>query len=158
MEAVMQCNKEKIADIKIAYIGGGSRGWAWTFMNDLALEPQLEGEIRLYDIDIPAARNNEAIGNSLLVRPEALGKWRYKVCDELKEALTGADFVIISILPGTFDEMEVDVHMPERHGIYQSVGDTAGPGGAIRAMRTLPEFKKFAEAIRDYCPEAWVLP
>lgn len=157
MEAVMQCNKEKIADIKIAYIGGGSRGWAWTFMNDLALEPQLEGEIRLYDIDIPAARNNEAIGNSLLVRPEALGKWRYKVCDELKEALTGADFVIISILPGTFDEMEVDVHMPERHGIYQSVGDTAGPGGAIRAMRTLPEFKKFAEAIRDHCPEAWVI-
>ncbi len=153
----MKSTKDKVTDIRIAYIGGGSRGWAWTFMNDLALEEQLEGEIRLYDIDVPAAKNNEYIGNSLLVRPETRGKWNYRVYENLDEALQGVDFVVISILPGSFDEMEIDVHMPERHGIYQSVGDTAGPGGAIRAMRTLPEFKKFAEAIRDNCPDAWVI-
>ena len=153
----MQNSLNKISDIKIAYIGGGSRGWAWTFMNDLALEEQLEGEIRLYDIDNAASRNNEIIGNSLLVRPETCGKWNYRVYEDLASALTGVDFVVISILPGTFDDMEADVHMPERHGIYQSVGDTAGPGGAIRAMRTLPVFREFAEAIRDHCPDAWVI-
>jgi len=71
--------------------------------------------------------------------------------------LTGADFVVISIMPKTFEEMEVDVHMPERLGIYQSVGDTAGPGGIIRAMRTIPMFVEFAEAIKNYAPDAWVI-
>ncbi|MBR5731881.1 MAG: alpha-glucosidase/alpha-galactosidase [Lachnospiraceae bacterium] len=153
----MKYRNEKIEDLNIAYIGGGSRGWAWTFMTDLALEPQLSGTIRLYDIDKAAAENNAIIGNRVSERPEAVGKWRYTVCETLETALTGADFVVISILPGTFDEMESDVHMPERLGIYQSVGDTAGPGGMIRALRTLPMFAEFAEAIRKYCPSAWVI-
>jgi alpha-galactosidase len=53
--------------------------------------------------------------------------------------------------------MDSDVHLPERLGIYQSVGDTAGPGGMIRALRTIPMFVTIAEAIRDYAPDAWVI-
>ena len=45
-----------VKDLRIAYIGGGSRGWAWTFMRDLALELALGGTIVLYDIDKEAAR------------------------------------------------------------------------------------------------------
>ena len=153
----MQYIDGKMKDVNIAYIGGGSRGWAWTFMTDLAREEKLSGEIRLYDIDKKAAENNEKIGNHISSRKEAVGKWKYVVKDTLEEALTGADFVVISIMPGTFDEMESDVHTPERLGIYQSVGDTAGPGGIIRALRTLPMFREFAEAIRDYSPNAWVI-
>lgn len=150
------CNGH-VEDVQIAYIGGGSRGWAWTFMTDLALEPALSGTIRLYDIDADAAKANEIIGNSTTRRPDASGKWLYCVKESLRDALAGADFVVISILPGTFDEMETDVHMPERLGIYQSVGDTAGPGGMIRALRTLPAFLGFAHAIKAYCPKAWVI-
>ena len=146
-----------VEDLTIAYIGGGSRGWAWTFMTDLALEKQLSGTIRLYDIDKDAAKANEIIGNSIKGRKEAVGKWDYVVSNTVEEALTGADFVVISILPKTFDEMEVDVHMPERLGIYQSVGDTAGPGGMIRALRTLPIFYEYAKEIERYCPDAWVI-
>ncbi|MBO4910006.1 MAG: alpha-glucosidase/alpha-galactosidase [Lachnospiraceae bacterium] len=146
-----------VEDVTIAYIGGGSRGWAWTFMTDLALEKQLSGTIRLYDIDKDAAKANEIIGNSIKGRKEAVGKWDYVVSDTVAEALAGADFVVISILPKTFDEMEVDVHMPERLGIYQSVGDTAGPGGMIRALRTLPIFYEYAKEIERYCPDAWVI-
>lgn len=153
----MQYIDGKMKDVNIAYIGGGSRGWAWTFMTDLAREEKLSGEIRLYDIDKKAAENNEKIGNHISSRKEAVGKWKYVVKDTLKDALTGADFVVISIMPGTFDEMESDVHTPERLGIYQSVGDTAGPGGIIRALRTLPMFREVAEAIRDYSPNAWVI-
>ena len=153
----MEYRNQCVKDVKIAYIGGGSRGWAWTFMTDLALEPSMSGTIRLYDIDKQAAKNNEIIGNKVSARPEAVGKWNYEVAETIGEALTGADFVVISIMPKTFDEMEIDVHMPERLGIYQSVGDTAGPGGITRAMRTIPIFAGFAEAIRQYAPDAWVI-
>lgn len=148
---------QQIRDLNIAYIGGGSRGWAWTFMTDLAMEPALSGTIRLYDIDRNAARCNQVIGNAVSARPEAVGKWQYEVSESLQDALTGADFVVISILPGTFDEMAGDVHLPERHGIYQSVGDTAGPGGLVRALRTIPMFVTIAEAIRTWSPKAWVI-
>ena len=109
----------RVSDVQIAYIGGGSRGWAWTFMTDLALEPSMSGTIRLYDIDEEAAKANEVIGNRVSAREEAVGKWEYKTYSTIGEALTGADFVVISILPGTFDEMAVDVHMPERLVIWQ---------------------------------------
>lgn len=147
----------KISDLRISYIGGGSRGWAWTFMTDLAIEPRLSGVISLYDIDGQAAKSNEKIGNELSAREDVVGKWHYEVADSLKESLTGSDFVIISILPGTFDEMAVDVHEPEKYGIYQSVGDTTGAGGTIRALRTIPMFVKIAEAIKTYAPNAWVI-
>ena len=51
----------KVEDLKIAYIGGGSRGWAWTLMNDLAKADDLSGTVRLYDIDFEAAKHNEEI-------------------------------------------------------------------------------------------------
>lgn len=148
---------EKITDLKVAYIGGGSRGWAWRLMADLAIEPALSGVMSLYDIDKEAARHNEIIGNKLSERKEAVGRWKYETADSLKDALTGADFVIISILPGTFDEMEIDVHMPEKYDVWQSVGDTAGPGGLMRALRTIPMFVEIAEAIKTYSPKAWVI-
>lgn len=147
----------KVTDVKIAYIGGGSRGWAWTFMTDLAMDASIGGTIRLYDIDEAAAKNNEEIGRRLSARQDVVGKWDYVTSPTLEEALTGCDFVVISILPGTFDEMQSDVHLPERLGIYQSVGDTAGPGGIIRALRTIPMFVEIAEAIKKYAPDAWVI-
>lgn len=153
----MRYEDNRMTGVNIAYIGGGSRGWAWTFMTDLAMEASLGGAVRLYDIDRPAARNNEIIGNRLSARPEAAGKWEYRVSGTLGEALEGADFVVIAILPGTFDEMESDVHLPERLGVYQSVGDTAGPGGDIRALRAVPMFAEIAGAVRKYAPDAWVI-
>lgn len=153
----MKYENNKVSDIKIAYIGGGSRGWAWTFMTDLSMDDSMSGTIRLYDIDPAASKNNEIIGSQLSARKDTIGKWDYVQSDSLKDALTGCDFAVISILPGTFDEMDSDVHLPERLGIYQSVGDTAGPGGMIRALRTIPMFVTIAEAIRDYAPDAWVI-
>ena len=151
----MITNKAK--NLNIAYIGGGSRGWAWGFMTDLAMDAQLCGTVRLYDIDHDAAARNQTIGSKISAHPDAKSPWQYQVAGSLQEALTGADFVVISILPGTFDEMASDVHLPERVGVYQPVGDTVGPGGFMRAMRTIPMYVEIAEAIRDYAPEAWVI-
>ena len=77
--------------IKIAYIGGGSRGWAWRLMSDLAMEPELSGTVSLYDIDYQAAYNNQLIGNRLSERPDVKGKWTYEAVKSLEQALTGAD-------------------------------------------------------------------
>lgn len=71
----MKCENGRIRDLEIAYIGGGSRGWAWTFMTDLALEPALSGNIRLYDIDREAAKQNELIGNMVGERQEAVRRY-----------------------------------------------------------------------------------
>ena len=150
-------SEERAKTLTVAYIGGGSRGWAWGFMKDLAMDADLCGTIRLYDIDRAAAERNKTIGEKISVHPDAVSHWEYEVSGSLKEALTGADFVVISILPATFDEMESDVHLPERVGIWQPVGDTVGAGGFMRAMRTIPMFVTIAEAIRDYAPEAWVI-
>ena len=140
--------------IKIAYIGGGSKAWARVFMGDLALSDGLGGELALYDIDIESANRNRRIGERINKNPKTKSIFEYKVYEKLDEALNGADFVVISILPGTFEEMRSDVHAPEAYGIYQSVGDTAGPGGVLRAMRTLPIYEDFAKKIKDICPEA----
>ncbi|HIU48444.1 MAG TPA: alpha-glucosidase/alpha-galactosidase [Candidatus Avimonoglobus intestinipullorum] len=153
----MNYNNGKAENLKIAYIGGGSRGWAWKLMSDLALEPALSGTVCLYDIDPEAAKHNEIIGNNIKNAEGGADNFRYVTAATLAEATKDADFVVISILPGTFDEMAVDVHAPEKYGIYQSVGDTAGPGGTIRALRCLPMIEEIAYAVRDNCPDAWVI-
>lgn len=144
-------------NIKIAYIGGGSKQWARVFMSDLAVSEDLSGEIALYDIDLEAAQRNAAIGRRINQNPAAHSTFLYNVYPKLEDALENADFVIISILPGTFREMRSDVHAPEKYGVYQPVGDTVGPGGILRAMRTVPIYEEFARKIRDICPNAWVL-
>ena len=146
-----------VKELKIAYIGGGSRGWAWTLMNDLTTCPDMNGQVALYDIDYAAAQDNAIIGKRYAAHPDASSHWEYEACDTIGKALTGADFVVVSIMPGTFDEMESDVHTPEKYGIYQSVGDTSGPGGIVRAMRTVPMFEKIGLDIKEYAPKAWVI-
>ena len=154
----MKAKDGTCTDVRIAYIGGGSHGWAWTFYNDLAKEKEMSGVVSLYDIDENTAVQNQKIGERLMKRPDATGNWKFEVKHSLKELLSEKpDFVLISILPGTFDEMESDVHLPEKYGIYQSVGDTAGPGGLVRALRTIPMFVEIGEAIRKYSKESIVI-
>ena len=153
----MKFVNKKVEDLKIAYIGGGSRGWAWGLMSDLAKAEDISGTVYLYDIDFEAAKNNETIGNRIRNVEGCKSVWEYKAVETIGEALNGADFVVISILPATFTEMESDVHLPESYGIYQSVGDTVGPGGIVRALRTVPMMEEIALAVKEYCPEAWVI-
>lgn len=153
----MKHQGNRVSELKIAYVGGGSRGWAWGLMSDLVAADDISGEVALYDIDMKAADDNVIIGNKFNSAEGAKSEWKYYATKTLEEALTGADFVVISILPGTFDEMQSDVHTPEKYGIYQSVGDTVGPGGIIRALRTIPMMQTIAEAVKKCCPDAWVI-
>lgn len=143
--------------VNIAYIGGGSRLWARSLMSDLALEPDLSGSVKLYDIDHEAAKNNAVIGNLMMKLPEAKGQFVFEVAETLEACLKDADFVLISILPATFDEMHTYVHGPEKWGVYQPVGDTAGPAGLFRALIMMPIYQEIAKTIEKVCPKAWVI-
>ena len=149
--------QNKAENVKIAYIGGGSRGWAWSLMSDLVSCDKMSGDVYLYDIDKKAAQMNEVIGNKYNDIDGAVSVWNYHATETIEKALTGCDFVVISIMPGTFDEMESDVHLPEKYGIYQAVGDTTGPGGIIRALRTIPMMEEIALKVKECCPDAWVI-
>lgn len=146
-----------IIALKIAYIGGGSRAWAPKLMMDLALCPELTGEIALYDIDLEAAHLNEQLGNWLQEQPGVVSRWRYRVACTLAEALHGADFVVISIQPGTLEVMAEEIAIAEQYGLYFPVGDTTGAPGLVRGLRSATIYAGFAEAISEYCPRAWVI-
>ena len=143
--------------LKIAYIGGGSRDWARKLMIDIALCPDLMGEVALYDIDMDSARLNEQLGNWMQTQEGVVSSWKYLAVPTLQEALQNADFVIISIQPGPLELMGTDIALAEEYGYFFPVGDTTGAPGLIRGLRSVPIYKEFAEAIAEICPNAWVI-
>jgi alpha-galactosidase len=144
--------------IKIAYIGGGSRQWAHMLFRDLALCPALTGELALYDIDRPAALANVKIAGAIFGHPDAaVTRFRVTAARTAHQALQGADFVVMSIEPGPITMRYADLEIPARFGIVQPVGDTTGPGGLLRALRTIPTYVDYARQIMACCPNAWVI-
>ncbi len=143
--------------IKIAYIGGGSRGWAHIMMNDLAQTPQVHGEVRLFDIDLAAARLNESFGNWIQRQAGVRSNWRYQAVESLEAALKGADFVFLSIQPGPLEMMAHEIAVAEKYGLFFPVGDTTGAPGLVRGLRSARIYAGFARAIAQHCPQAWVI-
>ena len=152
-----QSRKKDVPYIRIAYIGGGSRGWAHTIMADLALCGELSGEVRLYDINRPMALLNARWGKRISDSPDARSRWDIKVPKTLAEALKGVDFVIASIQPGPMEMMADDVGIPAKYGIIHPVGDTVGPAGLCRSLRAAPEYATIARGVARHCPDAWVI-
>ena len=143
--------------LKIAYIGGGSRDWARKLMIGLALCSDLTGEVALYDIDMDSARLNERLGNWIQSQPGVVSQWHYAAVSNLREILHGADFVIISIQPGSLELMRDEIALAEEYGLFYPVGDSTGAPGLIRGLRSASIYKEFAEALAAYCPDAWMI-
>ena len=149
--------RKTVKNTKICIIGGGSRQWAIQFFKDLAYNKMTHGSVVLYDIDKEAARNNVDVARRIFEINDSAGRFDFSAEDELPVALKGCDLVIISIEPGKTECRAGDLLLPEEYGILQSVGDTTGPGGIMRARRAVPLFVDFAKAISENCPEAWVI-
>ena len=144
-------------EIKIAYIGGGSRYWAQLVMTDLALCPHLTGEIALYDIDYEAAMRNVERAERIYSHPDAETTFHVEAYQDVEPVLDGADFVILSILPGPMQMFANDLDIPKKYGILQTVGDSTGPGGISRALRSVPTYLDYAHQIMEHCSDAWVI-
>ena len=143
--------------LKIAYLGGGSRGWARTLMQDLALSPQLCGDVYLYDINLQAAKSNVELATWLQSQPGVVADWHYHAVPTIEEALRDADFVVCSVQPGPLEAMEQDLGIPAKYGLHYPVGDTAGAPGLVRGLRAVLIYEKFAHKIAELCPDAWVI-
>ena len=150
-------DKQALAELKIAYIGGGSRQWARKLMMDLALCPDLTGEVWLYDIDIESARLNETFGNWMQDQPGVVSRWRYIAEPTLEKTLKGADFVVLSIQPGTLEIMGENIAIAAKYGMFFPVGDTTGAPGLVRSLFAATVYAGFAEAFAEHCPDAWII-
>ncbi|WP_408960258.1 glycoside hydrolase family 4 [Natrinema sp. 74] len=145
------------SSVQIGYIGGGSRGWAHTLINDVLQCDDLAGTVSLYDVDYEAAEQNAKLANALTSRSDANGAWTFEARRNVNDALADADFVICSIQDPVDETFVHDIDVPQEYGIYQTVADTVGPGGVLRSLRAIPQYREIAATVREQCPDAWVI-
>ncbi len=147
--------------LKIAFIGAGSTIFARNVLGDvMCTEALRQCEIALYDIDairlqeshrILATINHNINADRAVIRD-------YLGVENRKEALRGAHFVVNAIQVGGYEPCTViDFEIPKKYGIQQTIADTLGIGGIMRALRTIPVMEDFAHEMEEVCPNAWLL-
>jgi alpha-galactosidase len=145
-----------ISPLRIVIIGGGSFNWTPDFVRDLITHPGLQGStIVLHDIDSSALDLTFAL-NQKMVTSQGSSCTVEKTLN-LDAALEGADIVLQTITTGALETMRADIEIPQKYGVYQSVGDTVGPGGLVRALRNIPVVVDIAHKMEAICPNAWLL-
>jgi len=145
-----------MAEPKIVLIGGGSYAWTPTIVRDIVTTQDLEGStITLHDIDAKSLDAMLSLGRKIIGRS---GKeFAIEATTDRRQALRDADFVILTISTGGLEAMGHDLEIPLRHGIYQSVGDTVGPGGISRGLRNIPVVVGMAREMEELCADAWFI-
>jgi len=141
---------------KIAFIGAGSFGFTRGLVRDILTFPAFQdAEIALMDI------NPERLESIRLAceKIKAAGKYDCKITATTNriEALTGADGVVITILCGETNVWKYDIEIPKKYGVDINVGDTRGPAGIFRFLRTAPEMLRICDDVAKVCPNAFIL-
>jgi len=122
---------------KIAFIGAGSFVFTRNLCNDILLTPALrDSTLALMDID-PGRLAHARDAVEGIVRRRGLAA-RVEATTDRREAIRDADYVITTFQQGGLTAYELDIAIPQRYGVGQCVGDTLGPGGVFRALRTIP--------------------
>ena len=141
----------------IAFIGAGSTVFAQALMGDILMTEALaEAEIRLHDIDADRLATSAAVGRR--VAAAAGGGGRIVETTDRARALDGADYVVTMFQVGGYRPCTVtDFEVPKRFGLRQTIGDTLGIGGIMRAVRTIPAALDLAAEMERRCPDALML-
>jgi len=147
--------------IKITFLGAGSTVFARNVLGDCMCTPALaNAEIALYDIAADRLEDSQIILSAInqnVNQGRAVIK-TYLGVDQRKEALKDADFVVNAIQVGGYDPCTIiDFEIPEKYGLKQTIADTLGIGGIMRALRTIPVMADFARDMEEVCPDAWFL-
>ncbi len=141
---------------EIAIIGAGSHVFAQAMIRDSLTFPALaDSTFRLMDVDPAPLGHMATIARKIVDQ----GNYPARVTEttDLHEALDGADYVVVAIRVGGKDPIYWEIDIPLKYGVDQCIGDTMGPGGIFRAMRTIPAMVEIAMAVEDLCPDAYIL-
>jgi alpha-galactosidase len=141
---------------KVAIIGAGSIVFCQTLMLDIMGTPGLEGtEFALMAPSTNRTSMVEAFAKRVIGDNKLPAKV-WKTTDR-RAALDGADYVIATFQVGGVDAFEQDYEIPYKYGVDQCIGDTLGPGGIFRSLRSIPTMLAMAQDIKEVAPKAYVL-
>jgi len=139
---------------KISLIGAGSVVFARRLFQDLASTPSLDGAtVSLMDVD-PSRMELITDFARRLIRDTG-SHITVEATEDRHDSLDGADYVLATIRVG--DDLATDTGIPRKYGVDQAVGDTVGPGGVFKALRTVPVLLDICHDMETLCPDAWLL-
>lgn len=141
---------------KIAIIGAGGVVFPLRLMGDMLTFPSLRGATyALMDLDISRAERTAIAARDLANHYEFPAK--IEATDDQRAALSGADYVIVTFMVGGLDVYRHDMEIPRRYGVDQRIGDTLGPGGVFRFLRSAPAYATIARDMLELCPDALLI-
>src|SRR5215470_345600 len=140
----------------ITILGAGSTMFARQLMTDiLHIEGLDEGHFALVDIDSSRLELAHQLAERLITRSGK--RWSVRASTERRDLLAGSDFIINTIEVAGLANVRHDFDIPLKYGINQCIGDTIGPGGIFKALRTGPAWLDILHDAEELCPQAWVL-
>lgn len=146
--------------MKITFMGAGSTIFVRNVIGDcMCIDSLKDSTFALYDIDATRMEESRTILESMRKTMGGFGKIEcYVGVENRKDALRGADFVVNAIQVGGYDPCTIiDFEIPKKYGLRQTIADTLGIGGIMRALRTIPVMDDFAKDMAEVCPDALFL-
>jgi alpha-galactosidase len=141
----------------ITFIGAGSTVFAKNLLGDILSFPELaNAEIRLFDINKERLETSKVVATKVAAKLGA--KPKIVATTNRKKALDGADYAISMFQVGGYKPSTVvDFDIPKKYGLRQTIADTLGVGGIMRALRTIPVFLDIARDMEQVCPDVTFL-
>jgi len=141
---------------RVAIIGAGSIVFCKTLMLDIMATPELEDtEFVLMAPSTGKTSQVKSFADKVIAQNGL--KSKVSVTTDRREALKGANYVITSFQVGGVSAFELDYKIPLKYGVDQCIGDTLGPGGVFRALRSIPVILDVARDMEELCPNATLL-
>jgi alpha-galactosidase len=143
--------------INVVMMGAGS-GFTNSVLRDVILIPDnLGGELRLVDVDGARLELSEKLIRKIVEAAGQEDRWVVKASTNRRELLAGTDYIINSIEVSGVECVRHDNDIPLKYGVSQNIGDTIGPGGLMKGMRTVPVWLEILKDAEELCPKAVVL-
>ena len=141
--------------IKVVFLGAGSAFFRRLFVDVMSIPGADTGEMALVDIDEERLELQHQIADMIVGK---MGKrWTVSASPDRRKVLADADYVINCIEVSGLQCVRHDNDIPAKYGVEQCIGDTIGPGGLFKALRTVPVFLEVLKDIEQLCPDAWIL-
>ncbi len=141
---------------KITFVGAGSTVFTRNLSNDILLTPALQAStLTLMDIDPQRLEQARCLVEALIAKYGLNAK--VEATTDRLEAVRDADYVITTFQQGGLDAYQMDISIPRKYGVEQCVGDTLGPGGVFRALRTIPVLLDLCNDLDEVAPGALML-